>query len=214
MKRPAVSVVSESLQATSRVLSARGQHELAGLQECAIQLLGYVMLAGCDAVVVQERSSADTTRHMKEAGLTSVRAAEVLALEESALWVGSESSHMVVIQALNNEEEWEFLPVQLRNYVSRAQMPCHLVLAIEQLTLEGDTCHRHATQPVFVVLSRDAQEGLVPAIALATEEYRSALHRLGKEVTMAEAQALLEPYMRILYAGITHVAGVAAEEAS
>ena len=118
---------------------------------------------------------------------------------------------MVVIQAVANEDEWEFLPVQLRNYVSRSQMPCHLILAIEQLKLEGDTCHRHVAQPVFLVMSRGAQGHLVPAFALATEEFRNALHKSGKEATMLEAQALLEPYMRILYAGIAHAASAAPE---
>jgi len=214
MKSPAITVLSESLQATSRVLSARGQHELAGLHECAIQLIGYVVLAGGDAVVVRERTSADTTRHMLEVGLLSARAAQLLGLEETALWVGSESSQMVLIQAVKDEDEWEVLPVQLRNYVSRSQIPCHLVLAIEQLKLDGDTCHRHVVQPVFVVLSRDAHGDLIPAFALATEVFRGSLNRLGKESTMFEAQALLEPYMRILYAGIAHLSVMAVEGVS
>lgn len=206
MNIPAIPVVVSSLQDTSRVLSKRGETEMAGLQECAIQLLGYLLLAGRDAVVVQERTAAETTRHMQAVGLTGMGAAQILEAQETALWVGSETSHMVLIQVVNDESDWEALPLQLRNYVSRAQMPCHLVLPIEQLTLDGDTCHRHAVQPVFLVMSRDPKDGLVPAVALASDTFRSALKQHGEEVVLREAHAVLDPYSRVLYAGIAHEA--------
>src|ERR1035437_4785624 len=132
-------VVAESLQSTSRLLSSRQMQEMAAVQESVIQLIGLILLDGGQSKVVEEMTPREATEHATKIGLSGATAAAALNQVEMAAWVGSKTAHMVIVKSVRDDDEWNELPIFMQNFVNRAQMPCHLVAAVEQMDLEGDT---------------------------------------------------------------------------
>lgn len=183
--------LAESLQGTSRVLSARGATEQASIQEAVIQLLGLIILDGIEPRMVDDSvppvPGADV-RHK-------VRTLELLG---TTVWVGTQTGCTVLAKPVDSEEDWQGLPVFLQNHVARKHFPCHLLVFIEQMSLPGDTQHRHYAEPIFVILRRAGVASLESSVVLGASEMR----KVDQVQATREAMAHIDPFMRVAFAGI------------
>ena len=194
--------LAESLQTTSRALSNRGNdnHELAMLQESANMVLGDFMLNDLSPCLVYEGSAADITRSAIGAQLSQQDVLQVLAKLNSTVWVGADSGHAILLKSVANEDDWYELPVQLQNFVATRHFPCHLLVAVEQMEISNDNQFRHCAMPVLVVITRQVGS-LKPEFFIVTSELRKT-YKDDALAAQKAADAFMEPYMRILMAGI------------
>ena len=186
-----------SLQNTSRVLSAKGLMEQASIQEAVVQLLGLAILDEIEPRLVDEALEAmpsDTK------AFNSQHVVGVLNALGAAMWVGQQSGLTVLATAVEGEEDWQGLPVFLQNHVARKHFACHLLVFIEQLSLPGDTQHRHYAEPVFVILHRHGLSGLESHVALGAPAGNA-----DPAVAVPEALAHVDPFMRIVFKGLMKI---------
>ncbi len=188
-------MLSASLQATSRVLSAQGRNEQAAIQEAAVQLLGMAMLDAVEVRVVN-----DAAPGKEGAPMPQDRSAPVAALRDLdvGVWVGSESGNLVLVKSVSDESEWNELPLLFQNYVAEKHFPCHFLVSIEEMNLPGDTQHRHYAESVFVILQRRDDGRLESSVVFGTDVFR----KLEPIQATREALAHLEPFMRIAFAAL------------
>lgn len=189
-------VLSESLQTTSRALSVKGKNEEALLQESAVQMLGDMLLEGTAPLNIGELDPADLTRRVRDMRLDDATAAKLLREVRHAAWLGVEG-RVVLMQAIDDADDWQGMPIVLQNFVTRAQMPCHIAVLVKQMELEGDQAYRHYALPVMVLLSA-REGGLRPSFALGTKSLRGMDANQVQELHGPE----LEPFMRLIAGAI------------
>ena len=192
-----LSVLAQSLQTTSQVLSSKGLIEQSMLQESAIQLLGHFIL---EDVVLQEIASGrskEVAQDVGRMGLDDGQCARVLKEVANAAWVSGHGTELVLLTRVDDADDWAALPIQLQNYVAEEQMPCHIMLATQQMELDGDGRYRHYVLPVFAVLSSDGFGGLSSFYAFVQREHRDQVIKNADEMKNGAA-ATLEPYLRLV----------------
>lgn len=194
-----LNMLAESLQATSRVLSAQGANEQAMLQESAVQLLGHFILEDVQVEEVLADGSGQVTRDVMARKLGDADVASMLKSVANAVWRGGDGEHLALLIRVVDADDWSGLPIQLQNYVAEEQMPCHVVLCVQQMRLEGDVQHRHFVLPVFAVLCSDGAGGLNSVFAFAQLEHRKQVQADPAGMRHAAA-ATLEPYLRLVAA--------------
>lgn len=192
-----LNILAESLQGTSRVLSAKGVNEQAMLQESAIQLLGRFILENVSLKVVDAGGSKEVTERVTKIGLDGEAGACVLKEVGGAAWHSSDGVELVLLTRVANADDWEALPIQLQNYVAQDHMPCHIMLAVQQMKIEDDVRHRHYVLPVFCILSANGGGGLMSYYAFIQREHRERVLKEPDEMK-AGAAAMLEPYLRLV----------------
>lgn len=193
MSKP-VQALAESLQVTSRVLSKRNDGEQAQIQECAIQMLGLAILEQVDIVLVVPPTppAAMPALSFKEKAMSPV-----------VVWQSEPSGHVVIAQAVEDEDDWAGLPLMFQNYVKERDFPCQFIVFIESMQMEGDAERRHYVEPVFWILGRSVSGGANSRLVMGTDHLRSQSSASADE----EALAHVEPYLHIAYVGLASVSG-------
>lgn len=195
MKMENLQFLAHSLQSTSRVLSAKALHQQAMVQEAAIQLVGLAILSGVEIQLIDDLplAAGELPKMMARQAPS-----QVLQALEMAVWVGRSSGHAVLAKSVASADEWEELPIHLQNFVAEKHFPCHLLVLIEQMTLEGDAQHRHYAEPIFVRLQRRPDGRLESGVAFGTAELR----KTDPDQAVREALAHIQPFMSIVFAAI------------
>lgn len=182
-------LLSVSLQDTSFVLSKKGLHEQAMLQEAGIQLIGMALQSDVPPISIDETGQGDDYPAVVPENLS--RAVKGL---DVAVWVGSVTGHAILVKSVADASEWQELPLHLQNFVGEKSFPCHLLVFVEQLALDGDVQHRHYVESVFVIL-KHLDDGRLQSDTVFGNE---SLRKGDPEQTKREALAHIAPYLRIV----------------